>query len=275
MCCGKGGDLYKWKGAGVKEVLGIDVSRDNIYNRGDGACVRYMNMVRKLDRSERIEADYLVGDCGMSLQSLVAFTDERSRDYYRDNYLQPDGTPQQFDIVSTQFAIHYFFNSRSRVEGFLRNVNSHLKNGGFFIGTVLDGASVYDRLCSRRRDSMIKAYDSRRNLAWSIERMFECSRGGREFYDSSHPVDFMIDIRLPSITGEGTSYKEWLVNFEYLVKRASEYNLYLYEDGRIPGSDTFRNLYEKNLKNDGGIEMTPEECELSFMYRYFIFRKEV
>lgn len=273
LCCGKGGDLYKWRSAGIKTVLGVDVSRDNIYNRNDGACVRWMNMARKTVPSERMSVDFLVGDCGELMSSLEAFTDERSSDYYRDTYLNMDGTPQKFDIVSTQFAIHYFFNSRSRIDAFLRNVSSHLENGGYFIGTVLDGASVYDRLCKNSDTDMIQRKDEAENLVWSIERKFEkCTR--KDFYKADHPVNFEIEIRLPSITGEGTSYKEWLVNFEYLKRRASEHNLVLYRSRDIPGSDTFKKLYERSKKH-GGIEMTDAECDLSFMYRYFVFKKQV
>ena len=47
LCCGKGGDLFKWQSANIKKVLGIDFSKDNIYNRNDGACIRYINMCKK------------------------------------------------------------------------------------------------------------------------------------------------------------------------------------------------------------------------------------
>ena len=269
LCCGKAGDLYKWRGAGVTRVLGVDVSRDNIYNRSDGACVRYMNMVRKAG-IKSMEVDFLVGDCGSSMENLEAFTDERSSNYYRDTFLDMNGKPLQFDIVSTQFAIHYFFNTRSRVDSFLRNVSVHLKNGGFFIGTSLDGDSVYKKLCKSSSDEVSKT-DKNSNLVWSIKRNFD--KCGKDFYDKGkHPTNYEIEIRLPSITGEGTSYKEWLVNFDYLKKRAREHKLvlYKYKGGGISGSNLFDRLYDPK-----DVEMTPEERDLSFMYRYFIFRKEV
>ena len=40
---GKGGDLPKWINARLSFVLGIDLMRDNIENRLDGACARYLN----------------------------------------------------------------------------------------------------------------------------------------------------------------------------------------------------------------------------------------
>ena len=41
---GKGGDLQKWIKSKLKFVLGIDISKDNIHNKKDGACARYISM---------------------------------------------------------------------------------------------------------------------------------------------------------------------------------------------------------------------------------------
>ena len=44
---GKAGDLMKWQHSGIGFVFGIDVSNDNITNRYDGACVRYLNFLQR------------------------------------------------------------------------------------------------------------------------------------------------------------------------------------------------------------------------------------
>jgi hypothetical protein len=45
--CGKGGDLPKWEHAGLSFVFGIDISKDNLENRLDGSCARYLDMKKK------------------------------------------------------------------------------------------------------------------------------------------------------------------------------------------------------------------------------------
>ena len=40
---GKGGDFTKWIKSKLAFVFGIDISKDNIENRLDGACARYLN----------------------------------------------------------------------------------------------------------------------------------------------------------------------------------------------------------------------------------------
>lgn len=52
-----------------------------------------------------------------------------------------------FDVVSTQFAIHYMFESEVKLRAFFRNVTDRLEEGGVFIGTTIDS----DRLVHKIR----------------------------------------------------------------------------------------------------------------------------
>ena len=54
-----------------------------------------------------------------------------------------------FDVVSTQFAIHYMFHSEQLLRGYLANVSKRLVDGGSFIGTTIDG----DRLVLKIREA--------------------------------------------------------------------------------------------------------------------------
>lgn len=53
-----------------------------------------------------------------------------------------------FDLVSTQMAIHYMFESESKLRAYLKNVTERLEPGCFFIGTTIDS----DELIFRIRD---------------------------------------------------------------------------------------------------------------------------
>ena len=54
-----------------------------------------------------------------------------------------------FDVVSTQFAIHYMFEGEKTLRGYLRNVAQRLEVGGTFIGTTIDS----DRLVGKIREA--------------------------------------------------------------------------------------------------------------------------
>ena len=50
MACGKGGDINKWLNINVSDILGIDISEDNIHNIIDGACARYLKLFKKKEK---------------------------------------------------------------------------------------------------------------------------------------------------------------------------------------------------------------------------------
>ena len=51
-----------------------------------------------------------------------------------------------FDIVSTQMAIHYMFESEAKLRAFFRNVTERLEPGSFFIGTTIDSDELVYRI---------------------------------------------------------------------------------------------------------------------------------
>ena len=67
MSVGKGGDLSKWIKSRLSFVFGIDFSQDNIENRINGACARYLNDKKKT----RIMPDviFLTGDSSKNIRS--------------------------------------------------------------------------------------------------------------------------------------------------------------------------------------------------------------
>ena len=65
--CGKAGDLPKWINSNLSYVLGIDVSRDNVHNKLDGACARYMNVAK--DNKKIPDALFLVGNTSLNIKT--------------------------------------------------------------------------------------------------------------------------------------------------------------------------------------------------------------
>jgi len=107
--CGKGGDLRKYGAAGISQFIGIDISNASIQE----AHKRYRSM-RNLD----YQVVLITGDCfGESLGVAVEpFPDCRF----------------PCDIVSTQFCLHYAFETEEKARRALLNVAKSLKIGGHF-----------------------------------------------------------------------------------------------------------------------------------------------
>ena len=140
---GKAGDLMKWVHSDLRYVLGIDISKDNIINSKDGACVRYLN-ARKKDKFLKLRALFVHGNSSLNIRSegsafetplekeLVqsVFGNKSGSDYFEQGIAR-DG----FHISSCQFAMHYMFENRSTFHNFLRNLAECTRLNGYFIGT--------------------------------------------------------------------------------------------------------------------------------------------
>ena len=111
VACGRGGDLHKWDTAKIKHVHGIDISPGEI----EEAKRRYASGTWKHTT------------CDFHVSSTLA-----TKDWFFKEY----------DVVSCMFALHYFCGSEKTLDHVLRNVSASLKPGGYFIGTVPDGARV-------------------------------------------------------------------------------------------------------------------------------------
>jgi len=116
LACGRGGDINKWNDAGVKKVLGVDLSPNEIQE----AKRRYEDTATRRDFSGM--------DC----------------EFRQTDELGTHAIPweETFDVVTCMFAAHYFHASESAFKCFVENAAGALKEGGYFVGTVPDGKRV-------------------------------------------------------------------------------------------------------------------------------------
>ncbi|AAS53346.1 AFL026Wp [Eremothecium gossypii ATCC 10895] len=121
--CGKGGDLRKYGACEISQFIGIDISNESIRE----AQRRYLNM-RDLD----YQVILITGDCfGESLGVAVQpFPECRF----------------PCDVVSTQFCLHYAFETEEKARRAILNVSKSLKVGGFFFGTIPDAEFIRYKL---------------------------------------------------------------------------------------------------------------------------------
>lgn len=117
LCCGNGGDIFKFANARCAQYIGVDISQ--------GACERAQS---------RLQDTTMAGDV------IVA-------DAFGNETLEIVKALKAFDVVNCQFALHYSFDSEERAKTALQIISSALRNGGTLIGTVADG----DTLDARRR----------------------------------------------------------------------------------------------------------------------------
>jgi hypothetical protein len=306
---GKAGDLPKWIQAKLAFVFGIDVSRDNIMNAMDGACSRYLRSIK--DRQHDTKAIFLQGNSGVNIRSGRAFmtdkdkmiaralfgTGPKERATLKEGVYKQYGVGQDgFSVASCQFALHYFFENNVVFHEFLRNVSECTATGGYFVGTCYDGKTVFQRLRNKRKEEGIALMRDDTKI-YEITKMYDQTG----FPDDELSLGYMIHVYQDSIN---KVFPEYLVNFDYFVRMMENYGFVLATQqeskkmglpsmgsglpsmgsGLPNGSGLFSELFseleaetERNprARSDYGkaLSMTSDEKWVSFMNRYFVFRK--
>jgi len=295
LAVGKAGDLNKWISAKLSFVFGIDISKDNIHNQIDGACARYLNKTK--ENSQIPKAIFINGDSGLNIRTGQAFSTDKDKQVSKaifgngpkDATILGKGLIKHygvgdkgFNITSCQFAIHYFFKNKSTFHQFLRNVAECTKINGYFIGTCYDGLTVFNKLKSVEKEKGITIMKEGRKI-YEIIKMYDETG----FPDEDMSLGYSINVFQESIN---QYFREYLVNFNYFIRIMEDYGFVIVkkEEAKhmnLPnGTGMFSELFallENEVKTNSGKRanygkatyMSFEEKQISFMNRYFVFKK--
>jgi hypothetical protein len=304
LACGQAGDLNNWKYSKYSFVLGLDLVKSNIYS-SKGSYAKLIKEHRKqLTYNNKtgknfslVDMAFAVGDCTLNIKTGEAAIDPESRELLKivmnpvtkqqnlntyERILAGKGK-DKFNAISCMFAIHYFFESEMKLEQFLKNVSDNLKTNGLFFATFMDGSSVESAL-SKSKKGIIegrKTFDDYSVPVWAIIKQYK----DEKFYNKK--IDVFIENTQKLIT-------EFLVSFEFLVKKAKEFDLILedtelfsesYEkikkDFESDNNDIYKNKYnlfenwriEDHRKSLTEFETNDLSKKFSFLNRWVIFKK--
>lgn len=292
---GKAGDMSKWIRAKLRFVFGVDVSSDNIHNRLDGACSRFIRANKKYTNMPK--SLFVTGNSSRNIRNGDAVDTDKDKQIVKavfgngpkDIALLGKGVYNQygvaetgFNVSSCQFAMHYFFENKTTFHNFLRNIAECTKINGYFIGTCYDGKTVFNALDDKPRGTGFTIFKNDRKI-YEITKEYDQTG----FPSEEMSLGYAINVYQESIN---KVFREYLVNFDYLIRVMENYGFVLVnkEDANtmdLPdGTGLFSELHssmEAELKQrpsrtaDYGraIYMSPEERKISFMNRYFIFKK--
>lgn len=292
---GKAGDFPKWINAKLSFVFGIDISQDNIENRVDGACARYLNY--RKDYKVMPHALFVRGNSSYNIKDGEALYSEKAKQVTKavfgegpkekdklglGVYKQYGKANEGFNISSCQFAIHYFFKNKKTINNFLRNVSECTKLNGYFVGGCYDGSAIFDALRGKTVGESLTILEDGKKI-WQITKGYESDTFDNDETSLNYPIDvYQETINKP--------FREYLVNFDYFNRLLENYGfIQLTRDEcseiGIPSSvGSFQQLYglmENEInkfpkkKNDYGdsLKMTPKEKQISFYNNYFIYKK--
>ena len=295
---GQGGDINKYldKYVNCEFLFGLDVAPV------DEACRRFYSkntnkkaVFLKYDTSKNIidKSDLDIDDIHSKnmINILYNIKDaEIDKKYKQISKIYKGLANNKFDIVSSQFSVHYYFKDMETLDGYITNILQNINDGGYFIGTCYDGNRIFNRL----NKPMPFEYKVNENLVYSVKKKYEIENFDfNPWSDSGAETNMLgnkIDVYMESI---GQFVTEYLVNFEYFINIMKQYgfepikpNMKHHGDVITHGIGSFgeiiNNLEELN-KSDKSLKQFYRESlnilkneklmELSSMNNYFIFKK--
>jgi hypothetical protein len=132
---GFGGDLQKYTDAGVTRLLLVEPNLGNIESKDPEGLKARLDHMQISDRS------YIINTVGQDTDGIV-------------NFISANQLPR-VEVVSSFFSMTFLFQSRLELRKFLNTVNSALVEGGYFIGTMMDG----DKTMQAMRGVSTKIFD--------------------------------------------------------------------------------------------------------------------
>ena len=268
LSIGRGGDIGKYlETHNVNFLYGIDIST-NV----NEACKRFY-----MTHNKECKPLIIRGDTSKNIQNLE-FTDidgitpsQKEHSEIMTNIIYGKETPipkkyfdirqryfgigaDGFDIISSQFSMHYYFENKRTFQGFIRNLKENVKKGGYFIGTCYDGTKIFnyfkkiedEREAQRKVDEEEKSDESQNtddeseeideideidetprmmfkdvkgNIVYKVEKKYDIDNFDYNEEDDRNMFGQVIDVYMDSI---GQVIPEYLVNFEFFVKIMDE-----------------------------------------------------
>lgn len=275
--CGKAGDLNKWMSTSISTVIGCDLNLDNILNSKDGAYARLHNYYKKNPSDHRTviftqldgTADWTSRDTIIKndnvhlhkINSLLWNTlpNTEAKSIFYDQVLRKlSGAIQKIDVVSCQFALHYFFESDKSLETFCKNLDFVMKPNSIFMGTCLDSSQIVQLLYKK---PSIHGFSENHNMTiWQIDKLYD------DYITSDNiGTGKQIDVYMESI---GKSHNEYLVDIKLLINKLKKYNIQLIknplqeiflETSIVP----FANFYQEYC------QIYPDATKLSDILMYY------
>lgn len=111
IAVGKGSDLNKWSSNKIKHVIGYDI---------DSASIKEGIRRVKSNKGYTPKVELNVLDLSSNIINLNV----------------------PVDVISSQFAFHYFFESEETFNTIISSIKLNLKHNCYFIGTMFDGSSL-------------------------------------------------------------------------------------------------------------------------------------
>nr|CCC91332.1 unnamed protein product [Trypanosoma congolense IL3000] len=262
LCCGRGGDLLKWKAQRPKLLFMADSCLEALAEGAARYCVS-KGLSLKVVLQDKNDAGVPAHFCVLDVFDQNGALDAKLGEFLNQTH---DGI--KLDVVSCQFSLHYGCSTEERMRAFLAAVSGNLRTGGIFVGTTVDDAELAHRLRERGPVFGNEIY----NVRFPSEGLPE------DTFGVGYLVTFESSVKeLP----------EYVVPWRRFVALCAEHNLRLVEccgfleygemHYNSPLGRELRDTIAKDGKrnSDGHLklQLSPEETDAVSLFKTFLFVK--
>jgi hypothetical protein len=280
---GRGGDILKYYHARVAKCVGVEPRFEDLFGSLDSATARYEENKSKYPGFT--EFVFIQGDAQLQLVSSIQ---EKKLTNMTPNNKQLMNNvfdnKKQYDVISIQFAIHYFFDTQQSSDNFINTVKTYLKKDGYLICTLFDSTRVMKQLNGKNIfTSYYTTDDGKRSKFFEIIKLFEG--------DIKDDVGQKIDVHMDWISEEGIYYTENLLTSKLLINAMKKADCVLVDTDLFMNSHTINKdwitqvtPFEHNPKNKNTYDkIAPFFAELkdadkeskiwNDLFRFYVFKK--
>lgn len=218
LASGRGGDLHKWiTNKKIKKVLGYDINQESV-SEAKKRLAGFPNNKKQIS--------FYVKDLSKNILNCV----KNSQGY--------------FDLVTCNFAFHYFFKNKDTLDTVLKSINNCSKKGTRFACTLFDGDKLLETPGSITTDEY---YIKKLDKDYSKNKIYNKRI-------SVHIKNSILD--LPEI--------EYIVRPSHLIKKLKSINFDLVKT---------ESMTEALLKSDRAFNLTENEKKFLELNRLYVFIK--
>jgi len=251
LSIGRGGDVNKFQNFSF--LLGLDIS-SNVHE----ACKRFYRGTNinkgvfiRADTSKNIKSGESCSfegnddDDRKHCETMVTILYDNKNpipsNYSTINNKYRGLAKNGFDVVSSQFSMHYYFKNDTTFNGFIQNLKENVNVGGYFIGTCYDGMNIYNKFVEMDSNKLEYSEDTGK-LVYSIEKKYEIDSFEYDPDNTSNMLGNVIRVYMESI---GQAFDEYLVNFDYLkdIMEQNGFEITIPKNIKSKYAQIFRNDY--------------------------------
>ena len=222
LSCGRGGDVERYIKSenNIKFILGLDIedineaSRRYFYKQATNKAVFLQYDTSKnikskeqpdINKHSKVMIDILYG----TAKSVPVQYKQIYNDYKK--ITKGKGGTGTFQVISSQFTLHYYLRSEETFNGFLTNVEENIDKGGYFIATFYNGNKLFDLL--KDKDG-IEYTNKSGDKVYEIKKKYDLENFNYDSEDTSNMFGNTISVYMDSI---GQEIDEYLVNMNFLI----------------------------------------------------------